>query len=126
MLEITECNDLDIVFPGEFNERKSESREVTLQVIHKKKYKIHFKEEIIKILKDAIKDMSETKSEFNHEFNEVRNQIAEVCPGLLHLSLEQELEMLEDGGADWLKSQISQVIDSIVDEFSTDIEVKDK
>ena len=45
------------------------------------------------------------------------------CPGILHLSLDQELELLENGGADWLQQQLQQLIDSIIEEFSNNIEV---
>lgn len=124
LIEITDCNDLSLVFPGEFNDKSQENKEVTIQVIKKQKCKIECKEEIIKVLKSGIKELYEIKSEFNKEFNEIRSEIGEVCPGILHLTLEQELEILEGGGAEWLKQELKESIECIYQEFSSDIEVK--
>lgn len=75
------------------------------------------------MLKEAIRETHEIKVLFDKDFTEIRNGISSSCPGVLHLSAEEELELLENGGAEWLQIEIQREIDKIIEDFSADIEV---
>lgn len=75
------------------------------------------------MLKYAIKEIHEIKIVFKKEVNEIRAHVIETCPGVLNLSVKDELEILENGDADWFQKEIEEITNSIIEDFSNDIEV---
>ena len=97
---LTETSELNLVFPDEFLDSSIESKEITVYVIFYQKTKINCKEEIIKVLKNAIKDLFELKKVLNKEIFLFKKDILKACPGISNINIQKDLEDLENESFD--------------------------
>lgn len=126
LMNLTETSELNLVFPDEFLDSSIESKEITVYVIFYQKTKINCKEEIIKVLKNAIKDLFELKKLLNKEIFLFKKDILKACPGILNINIQKDLEDLENESFDWLKTELEEIANKILEKFCADIEVIQK